>query len=239
MSSGPGGCAALGARTVPPGAPAGVSLQGSLLLRPPQAAPQQNRAHPLTSPELGKLCLGSRRTQETAAGSPGCAHLAVLSPLQSPLRPVHLVHVGEIHPAQGEGPGRGGQASACPGVAGAPRGMRARGVPTYPGRSPGSSPGALGRQAGGGCALGILSMARRAGATARCGLSAPSGASGRERPGAGLEGALRRVSAAPLSVGGVHGPGLRLAAQPRSVCSPCRPRRVNEERGGVGGRGAE
>lgn len=38
---------------------------------------------------------------------------------------------------------------------------------SIPGRSPGSSPGALGRQAGGGCALGIRSMAPRAGATVR------------------------------------------------------------------------
>lgn len=38
---------------------------------------------------------------------------------------------------------------------------------TYPDRSPCSSPGALGRQVGGGCALGIRSMIRRAGATVR------------------------------------------------------------------------
>lgn len=40
-------------------------------------------------------------------------------------------------------------------------------VHTYPDRSPCSSPGALGRQVGGGCALGIRSMMRRAGATVR------------------------------------------------------------------------
>lgn len=38
---------------------------------------------------------------------------------------------------------------------------------THPDRSPCSSPGALGKQVGGGCALGIRSMMRRAGATVR------------------------------------------------------------------------
>lgn len=75
-------------------------------------------------------------------------------------------------------------------------------MPTYPGRSPGSRPGALGRQEGGGCALGIRSMARRAGATVRSWVQESAGEGG---PGGASE-PLRCASA------GVERPETRWAA---------------------------
>lgn len=112
------------------------------------------------------------------------------------------------------------------------------GAPTYPGRSPGSSPGALDRQAGGGCALGIRSMAPRAGATMRSCLHESVGRGlswrgPRSSPRkASSESALSeirwprelRLRGAAASAGGVHGvPAASGSDSVRSlaVCAPC------------------
>lgn len=112
------------------------------------------------------------------------------------------------------------------------------GAPTYPGRSPGSSPGALDRQAGGGCALGIRSMALRAGATVRSCLQESVGrglswrgprsslreaCSESELPERRWRWALRLRGAA-ASVGGVRGvPAASGSDSARSlvVCAAC------------------